>query len=43
MPAAVRLTESRTTSAGTLIAAYVFEGRPSYEAFTFEDENVTAD
>ena len=29
VPAAVRLTESRTTSAGTVIAVYAFGGRPS--------------
>src|SRR5512142_1238991 len=30
VPAAVRLTESRTTSAGIVIAVYAFQGRPSY-------------
>src|SRR3954454_9608421 len=33
VPAAVRLTESRTTSAGTVIAVYAFQGRPSYGSF----------
>lgn len=42
MPAATRLTESRTTSAGTVIAVYAFEGRPSYGSFTLEDEGVPA-
>ncbi len=42
VPAAVRLTESRTTSTGTLIAVYAFEGRPSYGTFALEDEHVEA-
>jgi hypothetical protein len=33
----VRLTESRTTSTGTVIAVYAFEGRPSYGSFALED------
>ena len=37
-PAALRLTESRTTSAGTVIAVYAVEGRPTYGTFTLEDE-----
>jgi dihydrofolate reductase len=37
VPAGVRLTESRTTSAGTVIAVYAFEGRPSYGSFALED------
>ena len=41
-PAAVRLTESRTTSAGTVIAVYEFQGRPSYGSFLIEDERVEA-
>jgi dihydrofolate reductase len=41
-PAAVRLTESRTTSAGTVIAVYAFDGRPSYGSFLIEDERVEA-
>jgi dihydrofolate reductase len=43
VPAAMRLTESRTTSAGTIIAVYAFEGRPSYGTFAIEDERVVAD
>ncbi len=39
-PANVRLTESRTTSAGTIIGVYAVEGRPSYGSFTLEDEGV---
>jgi dihydrofolate reductase len=42
VPASVRLTESRTTSAGTIIGVYAFEGRPSYGTFTLEDEGVEA-
>ena len=42
VPAAMRLTESRTTSAGTLIAVYSFDGRPSFGSFTVEDEGVRA-
>jgi dihydrofolate reductase len=41
VPAGVRLTGSRTTSAGTVIAVYAFEGRPSYGSFALDDE-VTA-
>ena len=37
VPAGVRLTESRVTSAGTIIGVYAVEGRPSYGAFTLED------
>ena len=37
VPAAMRLTESRTTSAGTVIAVYAFEGRPSYGTYLLED------
>lgn len=37
VPAAMRLTESRTTSAGTVIAVYAFAGRPSYGTFALED------
>jgi dihydrofolate reductase len=36
VPAAMRLTESRTTSAGTVIAVYAFEGRPSYGTFALD-------
>jgi dihydrofolate reductase len=36
-PAAMRLTDSRTTSAGTVIAVYAFAGRPSYGTFALED------
>jgi dihydrofolate reductase len=42
VPAAVRLTESRTTSAGTVIAVYAFQGRPSYGSFLIEDQQVEA-
>lgn len=42
VPAAVRLTESRTTSAGTVIAVYAFAGRPSYGTFMLEDDEVAA-
>jgi dihydrofolate reductase len=42
VPAALRLTESRTTSAGTVIAVYAFAGRPSYGSFALEDEGVEA-
>jgi dihydrofolate reductase len=38
VPAAMRLTESRTTSAGTVIAVYAFAGRPSYGSFALEDQ-----
>ena len=38
VPAAVRLTESRTTSAGTVIAVYTFAGRPSYGSFALDDD-----
>jgi dihydrofolate reductase len=38
VPAGVRLTESRTTSAGTVIAVYAFEGRPSYGSFALDDD-----
>jgi len=37
VPAGVRLTESRTTSAGTIIGVYAFEGRPAYGSFALED------
>ena len=36
VPTAARLTESRTTSAGTLIAVYALEGQPSYGSFMLE-------
>jgi dihydrofolate reductase len=42
VPAAVQLTESRTTSAGTSIAVYTFEGRPSYGSLMIEDDRVGA-
>ena len=42
VPANVRLTESRTTSAGTLIGVYAFEGRPSYGTFALEDDDAAA-
>jgi dihydrofolate reductase len=42
VPAAVRLADSRTTSAGTVIAVYAFAGRPSYGSFALEDEGVEA-
>jgi dihydrofolate reductase len=38
VPAGVSLAESRTTSAGTVIAVYAFEGRPSYGSFALEDD-----
>jgi dihydrofolate reductase len=38
VPAGVRLADSRTTSAGTIIAVYAFEGRPSYGSFALDDE-----
>jgi dihydrofolate reductase len=41
-PAAMRLTESRITSAGTIIAVYAFAGRPSYGSFALEEEGVEA-
>lgn len=41
-PAAIRLTESRTTSAGTTIAVYAFEGRPTYGSFMLEDDSAPA-
>jgi len=37
VPAAMRLTESRTTSAGTVIAVYEFAGHPSYGSFALDD------
>ena len=37
MPAAARLTESRTTSAGTILAVYALEGRPSYGTFALDE------
>jgi hypothetical protein len=42
VPAAVRLVQSRTTSAGTAIAVYAFAGRPSYRTFALEGEGVEA-
>jgi dihydrofolate reductase len=42
VPAAMRLTESRTTSAGTVIAVYAFAGRPSYGSFALDDEGAAA-
>ena len=42
VPAALRLSHSRTTSAGTTIAVYAFEGRPSYGTFSLEDETQAA-
>lgn len=42
VPAAARLLESRTTSAGIVIAVYAFEGRPSYGSFALEDEETAA-
>ena len=42
VPANVRLTESRTTSAGTLIGVYAFEGRPSYGTLALEDDDAAA-
>src|ERR671916_421168 len=36
VPAALRLTESRTTSAGTLIAVYELAGRPQYGSFALD-------
>ena len=38
VPAAMRLIESRTTSAGTVIAVYTFEGNLSYGSFALEDQ-----
>ncbi|HYF28639.1 MAG TPA: dihydrofolate reductase family protein [Baekduia sp.] len=38
VPAALRLTESRTTGAGVTIGVYAFAGRPSYGSFALEDE-----
>jgi dihydrofolate reductase len=43
VPAAMRLTESRTTSAGTVIAVYTFEGRPSYGSYALEDQDGAAE
>ena len=37
VPAAVKLTESRTTSAGTIIGVYTFDGKPSVGTFALED------
>ncbi len=42
VPAAMRLEESRTTSAGTIIAVYGFAGRPSFGTFALEDEEPAA-
>jgi dihydrofolate reductase len=42
VPAGVRLTESRTTGAGTVIAVYAVEGTPSYGTFGLEDGKVVA-
>ncbi len=42
VPAAVRLTEARTTSAGTTIAVYAFEGRPAYGTFALDEQDVAA-
>jgi len=42
VPAAVRLAESRTTSAGTVIGVYAFQGRPSYGSFALADEDAAA-
>jgi dihydrofolate reductase len=42
VPAAMRLTESRTTSTGTVVAVYAFEGRPSYGSFALDDEAAAA-
>jgi dihydrofolate reductase len=42
VPAATRLTESRTTGAGTVIAVYAFEGRPSYGSFALDDDDGVA-
>ena len=38
VPAAMKLQESRTTSAGTVIAVYAFDGQPSYGTFALEDD-----
>ncbi len=37
VPAALRLTDSRTTGAGTVIAVYAVEGEPAYGSFALED------
>ena len=42
VPAAVRLTESRVTSAGTIIAVYAVEGRPTYGSFALEEDQAAA-
>ena len=42
VPAALRLIESRTTSAGTLIAVYAFEGRPSYGSVALDEQEAAA-
>jgi len=42
VPAALRLTESRTTSAGTVIAVYAVAGRPSYGSFALDDQQLAA-
>jgi len=42
VPAAARLADSRTTSAGTVIAVYALEGRPTYGTFALADEEVAA-
>jgi dihydrofolate reductase len=38
VPAAMRLTEQRVTSAGTMIGVYAFDGRPSYGSFALDSE-----
>lgn len=38
VPAALRLTQTRITSAGVVIGVYAFAGRPSYGSFALEDE-----
>jgi len=42
VPAAMRLTESRTTSTGILIGVYAFAGRPEYGSFALDDSDAAA-
>ena len=42
VPAALQLTESRTTSAGIVIGVYAVGGPPSYGSFALDDEEVAA-
>jgi dihydrofolate reductase len=42
VPAAMRLSDTRTTSAGTVISVYAFAGRPSYGSFLLDPEGASA-